>query len=32
MIRDGDNSFTWTHSTIAGHLCRQWLAAPIGCH
>ena len=32
MIRDGDNTFTWTHSEIAGHLCRQWLAAPIGCH
>ena len=32
MIRDGDNTFTWTHSEIAEHLCRQWLAAPIGCH
>ena len=32
MIRDGDNTFTWTHSAIADHLRRQWLAAPIGCH
>jgi hypothetical protein len=32
MIRDGDNTFAWTHSQIAEHLCRQWLAAPIGCH
>ena len=32
MIRDGNNSFTWTHSDIADHLRRQWLAAPIGCH
>ena len=32
MIRDGDNTFTWTHTEIADHLRRQWLAAPIGCH
>ena len=32
MIRDGDDSFTWTHTEMAEHLCRQWLAAPIGCH
>ena len=32
MIRDGDNTFTWTHSEIADHLTRQWMAAPIGCH
>ena len=32
MIRDGDNTFTWTHSEIAAHLTEQWLAAPIGCH
>jgi hypothetical protein len=32
MIRDGDNTFTWTHSEIADHLRRQWMAAPIGCH
>jgi len=32
MIRDRDNTFTWTHSEIAEHLCQQWLATPIGCH
>ena len=32
MIRDGDDTFTWTHGQIAEHLRRQWLAAPIGCH
>ena len=32
MLRDGDQSFTWTHSEIAEQLRRQWLAAPIGCH
>ena len=32
MIRDGNDSFEWTHSQIADHLCQQWLAAPIGCH
>ena len=33
MIRDGhENTFEWTHSGIAEHLCQQWLAAPIGCH
>ena len=32
MVRDGGNSFTWTHSEIAAHLCRQWSAAPVGCH
>ena len=32
MVRDGGHSFTWTHSQIAAHLCRQWSAAPIGCH
>ena len=32
MIRDGEHTFTWTHSEIADHLRRQWLAAPIGCH
>ncbi len=32
MIRDGADSFTWTHSEIADHLCRQWVDAPVGCH
>ena len=32
MIRDGEHTFTWTHSGIAEHLRQQWLAAPIGCH
>ena len=33
MIRDGvENTFEWTHTGIAEHLCRQWMAAPIGCH
>ena len=32
MIRDGEHTFTWTHSRIADHLEQQWLAAPIGCH
>jgi hypothetical protein len=32
IIKDGDNTFTWTHSEIADHLHQQWLAAPIGCH
>jgi len=33
MISDGPvNTFSWTHSSIAEHLRKQWLAAPIGCH
>jgi len=32
MIRAGLDTFTWTHSSIADQLSRQWLAAPIGCH
>ena len=32
MIRDGADTFAWTHTEIAEHLCRQWLAAPLGCH
>ena len=32
LIGDGENSFTWTHTKIAEHLCQQWLAAPVGCH
>ena len=32
MIRDGEHTFTWTHTEIAQQLTEQWLAAPIGCH
>jgi len=32
MIRDGENTFTWTHSDIAEQMTKQWLAAPIGSH
>ena len=32
LIGDGEHTFAWTHSGIAEHLGRQWLAAPIGCH
>ena len=32
LIRDGEQSFTWTHSRIAQNLRDQWLRAPIGCH
>ena len=32
MIRNGDNSFTWTHSTIAAHLADQWRRMPKGVH
>ena len=32
MIRDGENTFTWTHSQIAEHLRTQWLNAPKGVH
>jgi len=32
MIRDGDNTFTWSHSGVAAHLARQWHNSRIGCH
>ena len=32
MIRDGENTFTWTHTAIANHLLAQWSARPEGCH
>ena len=24
MVRDGENTFTWTHSGIAEYLANQW--------
>ena len=32
MIKDGEHTFTWTHSGIARHLEEQWLSRMIGCH
>ncbi len=32
MIKDGEHTFTWKHSTIAQHLEEQWMARHIGCH
>ena len=32
ITRDGDNTFTWTHSRIAEHLFQQMTARPEGCH
>lgn len=32
MVRDGADTFTWTHSGIAEHLARQWDARPEGPH
>jgi hypothetical protein len=32
MIKDGDNTFTWTQSAIAAHLDEQWRATDKGCH
>ncbi len=32
MIRDGENTFTWSHSQIAAFLESQWQDRPIGCH
>lgn len=32
IIRDGAHTFSWTHSTIASHLARQWAARPPGLH
>lgn len=32
MIRDGADSFTWTHTAIAEVLTDQWLATPTGPH
>jgi hypothetical protein len=32
LVRDGENTFTWFHSAIAGHLHDQWQRSPDGCH
>lgn len=32
MIRDGENTFTWTHTEIAEHLATQWSGRPEGSH
>ena len=32
IVRDGENTFTWCHTTIAEHLAEQWRAHPEGCH
>jgi hypothetical protein len=32
MIRDGQNTFSWTHTAIAEHLFSQWSGRPEGCH
>jgi hypothetical protein len=32
MIRDGNNTFTWSHSTVASHLAAQWQDRQMGCH
>ena len=31
MIRDGTNTFTWSHSESARHLPEQWARGPAGC-
>ncbi len=31
MVRDGENTFPWTHTDIANHLASQWSARPEGC-
>ena len=32
MIRDGANTFQWSHTGVAEHLARQWHNQQIGCH
>jgi hypothetical protein len=32
MVRDGEHTYTWTHSAIAQHLADQWRGRPEGCH
>mgnify|MGYP001163694311 FL=1 len=32
MVRDGENTFTWSHTEIAKHLTTQWSGRPEGCH
>ena len=31
MFRDGENTFTWSHTTIADHLSLQWSKTAEGC-
>lgn len=32
IVRDGPNTFTWTHTGIAEHLLSQWSQRAEGCH
>lgn len=32
MVRDGENTFTWSYSGIAQYLADQWRGRPEGCH
>ena len=32
IVRDGENTFTWTHTGVANHLVSQWSERPEGCH
>ena len=32
MIRDGEHTFTWTHSGVMSHLAEQWHGRQMGCH
>jgi len=32
MIRDGKDTFTWSHSKIADYLAGQWHNSQMGCH
>ena len=32
IIRDGEHTFSWTHSGIASYLSNQWRERPIGVH
>ena len=32
IVRDGENTFTWTHATTAEHLANQWSKRVEGCH
>jgi hypothetical protein len=32
IVRDGEHTYTWWHTSIAEHLAGQWRARPQGCH
>lgn len=32
VIRDGEHTFTWTHTRVVEHIARQWRARPEGVH